>query len=679
MTKPRNTWLPLLALLALLAVASVSCGPGGDPTQPGEGDVEVRIVVEGPGRVIRGPQSSECFDDCVWTVDGDTPATFDAVPASGYVFVGWEGPCEAFENPCRRTFEGGDTIKATFALHALRLDLTGDGEGTFSIQGAGINEACTDDCGVPLDAAGRQLAIYAFRDSDRTLVEEAWTGPCLPGSSRTYCLVEINGLTTIGKTWRHPPVAADDVYPAFRNTPLVVAPAAGVLANDDDTDGDVLTASLVSGPQNGDLTLAADGGFTYTPDADYVGSDGFSYRVRDAFGNEDTADVAITVTNRAPIAIDDAYGTGSGMQLVVDAAQGILANDDDPDGDTLTATLVNGVNDGTLVFATDGGFSYTPRPGFAGTDSFTYRANDGREDSSLATVTITVGNEAPTAVDDTFGTTGTRILIVVADDGVLANDDDPDGDTLAAALVDDVAFSDLDLAADGSFSYTPTSGNSGIDTFTYTAFDGIATSNTATVTITVTNAAPIATNDSYGTTRNAALTVAAPGVVGDDSDPDGDTLTAALVDDVTHGDLVLSPNGGFTYSPDTGYVGTDTFTYTASDGVATSNAATVTINVSANGAPTAVNDAYVTDQNTPLALDDTLGVLFNDSDPNGDTLTAILVTNVANGTLTLNDDGSFGYDPASDYTGPDGFTYRANDGITNSNTAAVTINVLPVD
>ena len=197
-----------------------------------------------------------------------------------------------------------------------------------------------------------------------------------------------------------------------------------------------------------------------------------------------------------------------------------------------------------------------------------------------------------------------------------------------------------------------------------------SSSNTVTVSLTVSavNHAPVAVADSYSTNKNTALNVnAANGVLKNDTDPDGDTLTAALDANVAHGTLSLSSNGSFTYTPTAGYGGADSFTYHANDGTLNSNTVTVSLTVS-DRAPVAVADSYSTNENTALNVNAANGVLKNDTDPDGDTLTAVLNANVAHGTLTLNSDGSFTYTPTAGYGGPDSFTYHANDGTLNSNT-----------
>src|SRR5439155_10316537 len=134
---------------------------------------------------------------------------------------------------------------------------------------------------------------------------------------------------------------------------------------------------------------------------------------------------------------------------------------------------------------------------------------------------------------------------------VLANDIDVEGDAIMAALVAGPTHGMLTLNADGSFTYMPAANYNGSDSFTYRANDGSANSNTATVSITVTgvNDAPVAVNDSYSVAEDNTLTVAAPGVIGNDTDVDGDALTAALVSGPAHGTLALNANGSFSYTP----------------------------------------------------------------------------------------------------------------------------------
>lgn len=191
------------------------------------------------------------------------------------------------------------------------------------------------------------------------------------------------------------------------------------------------------------------------------------------------------------------------------------------------------------------------------------------------------------------------------------------------------------------------------------------------------NNPPVAVNDAYSTGEDTVLN-AAVGVLDNDSDVDGDPLTATLASNPAHGVVVLSAGGSFVYTPAVNFNGRDSFTYKANDGEADSNVATVTITVNpVNDAPVAANDAYSTDEDT--ALNAAVGVLHNDTDVDGDPLTATLVSNPAHGTLTLSAGGPFVYTPAGNFHGTDSFTYKANDGVANSNVATVTITVNPVN
>src|SRR5204862_378178 len=182
-------------------------------------------------------------------------------------------------------------------------------------------------------------------------------------------------------------------------------------------------------------------------------------------------------------------------------------------------------------------------------------------------------------------------------------------------------------------------------------------------------------DDSYTTAEDTTLTIAPPGVLANDSDVDGDALTAVLVSPPTHGSLTLNTNGSFSYVPAANYNGPDSFTYKANDGQADSGIATVSITIiGVNDAPVAVNDSYTTTEDTTLNVA-APGVLANDSDVDGDTLNAILVSQPTHGTLTLNGNGSLTYVPASNYLGSDSFTYKANDGQADSGIATVSITI----
>jgi hypothetical protein len=189
--------------------------------------------------------------------------------------------------------------------------------------------------------------------------------------------------------------ARDDAYTAVHDRPLSVNAANGVLDNDS---GVGITAARLTNPAHGTVTLNVNGSFTYRPDAGYVGADSFTYEARVlnlGILLTDSAVVRLTVTNAAPSAANNSYNATTGVQLSVPAS-GVLGNDSDPDGDSLTATLVDGGGNGSLDLNANGSFTFKSGGSFTGSRTFTYRASDGIATSNTATVTINVSAPAPT-------------------------------------------------------------------------------------------------------------------------------------------------------------------------------------------------------------------------------------------------------------------------------------------
>lgn len=459
------------------------------------------------------------------------------------------------------------------------------------------------------------------------------------------------------------PVSANDTYSTSKNIALVVA-APGLLSNDSDADGDVMTAVKLSNPAHGTLVFNANGGFTYTPAAGYSGTDSFTYQASDGTLASGTATVTITVGNAAPVA------KSQNLTLNEDGKKSIVLTGTDADGDTLTFRVTTQPAHGKLT-GTAPNLTYTPDALFHGSDSFAFVANDGTIDSAPATITLTVNhvNHLPTAVNDAFSI-GKGKTLTVAAPGLLGNDSDLDGDQLTAARTTNPGHGTATVAADGSFTYTPNAGFAGTDSFTCSVSDGTG-SSTATVTITVTNSAPVAVADSYAVEKNKQLTVTAGGVLANDSDADGDVITAVKVTGPAHGTLALSANGAFTYTPTAGFSGTDSFTYKASDGSLTSSTVTVTITVM-NHAPVAAA------QTLSLQEGATKTVTLTGTDADGDALTFRVVTRPAHGTLS-GTAPKLTYTPSKYYYGVDTFTFVANDGAADSAAATVTFNIAHVN
>jgi VCBS repeat-containing protein len=372
------------------------------------------------------------------------------------------------------------------------------------------------------------------------------------------------------------PEAVGEGYQVNHDTVLSVA-APGVLENDTDVRGNGIAAILDSDAEYGTVNLNQDGSFTYTPDADYVGVDFFQYHVHDGRSNSSPVLVGISVMNNPADVQADSYTTSQSVTLSI-TAPGVLDNDNDPEGDVITAVLHTNVTHGSLSLQSDGSFSYTPQVGYVGPDNFKYVVNDGLENSSAVNVSLTVENVIPVAVSESY-TTSQMTLLTVGSNGVLANDTDAGGDSLTAVLDTAPAHGQLSLNSDGTFTYTPDAGFKGTDSFSYHATDGMDDSNSVMVSLQVENVAPTADNDEYTASPGQILNVNTPGVLGNDGDAGGDVITAVLDTTTAHGNLSLNPDGSFSYTPDPGFGGEDTFTYHAYDGAANSPSVTVTLQV----------------------------------------------------------------------------------------------------
>ena len=475
--------------------------------------------------------------------------------------------------------------------------------------------------------------------------------------------------------------AVNDDPDAVDDGPVAVVEDSGantinVLANDTDVESNPLTITAVASTPTaiGSYSCTA-ADCTYTPNANATGSDSFTYTITDGAGGSDTATVNITVTNvnDDPDAVDDTPATPEDTPVTIS----VLSNDTDVEGNTLTITgntaATSGTVDCTLTGATQ--CSYSPNPNFAGTDTFTYTIGDGNGGSDTATVTVTVNavNDDPDAVDDP--------VTVVEDSGantinVLANDTDVEGNTLtitAVASTSTTIGSYSCTAADCT--YTPNANATGSDSFIYTITDGAGGSDTATVNITVANVNddPDAVDDTPSTPEDTPITIS---VLSNDTDVEGNTLTITGNTAATNGTVDCTVGGATqcSYSPNLNVSGTDTFTYTIGDGNGGSDTATVTVTVNAvNDDPDAVDDPVTIVEDSGA---NTINVLANDTDVEGNTLT---VTAVANTHTTI---GSYTctaadctYTPNLNATGSDSFTYTITDGAGGSDTATVNITV----
>jgi len=334
-------------------------------------------------------------------------------------------------------------------------------------------------------------------------------------------------------------------------------------------------------------------------------------------GGTTTASATVTITNGAPVANDQT------VTLNEDETAAITLTASDANGDALTYQVVTGASHGTLTGSVPN-LTYTPSLNYNGSDTFTFKANDGTLDSNTATITLSIQpvNDAPMADDQTvtLNEDETASIILTASDA--------DGDVLTYQVVTGPSHGTLTGSAPDLI-YTPAENYNGNDTFSFRANDGNLDSNIATISLSIqpVNNVPAAVDDIVTTDEDTAI--AAITVLTNDSDPDGDTLT---VDDFTqpaHGTAGSNGDGTLTYAPNADFNGTDSFTYTISDG--NGGTATATVNITINP----VNDAPVAnDQTVTLNEDETASITLTASDADGDALTYQIVSNPTQGALT---------------------------------------------
>ena len=513
----------------------------------------------------------------------------------------------------------------------------------------------------------------------------------------------------------HAPAAQDQAVATNVETPLNVTLTAS------DIDGDTLTFSVVTPPGNGTLSGTAPD-LTYTPEAGFSGSDNFTFKANDGNVDSNVATVSITIDagNHAPVAQDQAAATN------VETPLNITLTAADIDGDTLTFSVVTPPGHGALS-GTAPDLTYTPEAGFSGSDNFTFKANDGNIDSNVATVSITInaGNHAPVAQDQAVATNVETPL------NVTLTATDIDGDTLTFSVVTPPGNGTLSGTAP-DLTYTPEAGFSGSDNFTFKANDGNVDSNVATVSITIDATLPLSTPEKCDSCQSDFIAIASSNSAGTSPTPTFTKLTTTVINaQSSEAPLPRSPDPApvfppvpaFVISRASPYAGqsvsfinvsrdaigqpvsavldpgdgspavnldpgqTYEHTYAATGAVTVSLTATdadgrqltvsrpVAVTTPSNHAPVAADDVYTTNE-TAILFESAPGVFANDTDADGDPLTANLVSGASNGALTLNANGSFTYTPNAGFTGTDNFTYKASDGKADSNVATVTITVI---
>ncbi len=462
------------------------------------------------------------------------------------------------------------------------------------------------------------------------------------------------------------PIANDDSIPVLEDS---TNNQLNVLINDNDIDGDTLLITGITQPIYGGATFTASYVY-YTPNADYNGPDYLTYVISDGHGGTDTAGVAITVTSQSdpPVAIDDS------AIVIEDSSNNlinVLANDYDPENNPLLITSVTQPTHGTS--STNGAFVfYTPAPNYNGADSLSYTISDGGStDSANIVISVTAANDPPSANDDT--------ATVVEDSNnnpinVLLNDYDIDGNPLIVIGVTQPNHGSVTFSTTVIF-YTPQANFVGADSFTYTVSDGLGGTDSALVTMTVTNIndPPNAIDDTESVVEDSTNNQIE--VLVNDYDIDGDLLTVSSITQPSHGSATFTTSNVY-YTPSSNYNGPDSLSYTINDGHSGIDIATISITVtSANDPPIAYNDtATVSEDSTGNQL----VVLGNDVDPENNPLVITSVTQPLHGTSSTNGAFVF-YTPSPNYYGSDIFVYSISDGNGGTDSGAITISVSAIN
>jgi hypothetical protein len=346
----------------------------------------------------------------------------------------------------------------------------------------------------------------------------------------------------------------------------------------------------------------------------------FNAGIPSAHPSEPQFSVTGDFPNRSPQLASDQYQVTEGDMLVVERARGVLANDLDPDGDSLTASLLAAPTDGSLTFQADGTFEYDPNPAFTGTDSFRYSASDpqGLQDSTSVEILVETDSTVAVDLEDTQGNLNDTLAVPIRLDRLgqvaditsygfdLTFDSTKvayagfEADSTFSAQADFTVNDNPDIPRVGAFGATPLNeqGSQGVmlvlkfqplvsgtttialDQLQFNQGTPASSPEAPSSTVTIGSAdQPTAVADTFSTPKDSTLTVASPGVLENDSDPNGDSLSASLISDVSSGALSLGEDGSFEYVPDPEFEGIDQFTYEVSDGNGETDRATAKIEV----------------------------------------------------------------------------------------------------
>ncbi|NNU42823.1 tandem-95 repeat protein [Ramlibacter montanisoli] len=415
----------------------------------------------------------------------------------------------------------------------------------------------------------------------------------------------------------------------------------------------------------GDYTITQLRGMRFVTAANATGTGTFSFHVRDNGGGDDTLVQAVTITvtpvNDAPATAADVVAGTEDTPLTMDPAT-LAANDTDIDTPVgaLAVTAVASGTGGTVALV-NGSIVFTPAANFDGPATFSYTLSDGSGGTATGTVRVDVAavNDNPVGGNDAVSATTTvPLFIPVA--GLLGNDTDVDGDTLAISAVGTPQNGSVSIVG-GNLLYNANVLFLGVDTFSYTVSDGRGGTATAFVSVNVGLGlnAPVAGTDNLGTTEDTPLVIPVADLLQNDFDLDGGTPVITGVSAVTGGTVSLA-GSTITFTPTADFSGPARFSYTIDDG--NGGVATGIVNVTVtpvNDAPVALADSASGNEDEVLTLAP-VALLANDTDDGAGALAITGVANAVGGSVALVN-GQIVFTPATNHFGAASFTYTVQD------------------
>lgn len=573
-------------------------------------------------------------------------------------------------------------LNAVFGFSTVR----GGATGTASLTGEEFGTAFAGGSSSLTDASGTYPLTTSSLPSGSTSIYETSTGTyvaILPyGSGKIIFLAYDWYSGTSSNNWEtilenailenNAPVITEGPSTTVNMSKNGSPTAFSQTLNATDANGDTLTWSINSPASNGTASVSGTGtskSISYIPNTGYTGSDSFVVQVSDG-SLIDTFTFNVTMTNDAPVANNGSFSTDEDTPIsdIIPAS--------DANGDSLTYSKVSDPSNGSVNIVSNV-FTYIPNNNYSGSDSFTFKVNDGTSDSNTATITITVNavNNAPVITE------GTSITVSMSKNSSptafnkILNATDANGNTLTWSISSPAGNGTASASGTGtakSISYIPTTGYTGSDSFVVQVSDG-SLMDTITINVTITNNVPVASNGSFSTNENTPISDILPA-----SDVNGESLTYTKVSDPSNGSVSFVSNV-FHYTPNNNYSGTDSFTYKVNDGTTDSSVGTINITVTQiNNAPVITEGTSTSVTLSKNGLPSAFSLTLNATDANGDILTWSISSPASNGIASVSGTGtskSINYNPNTSYTGSDSFIVQVSDGyLIDTITVNVTIN-----